>query len=605
MRIVVLGDYHLKEDELDWTAQCMDDIRACAPDLVVPLGDFGSNRLIGSPEGLLQSHALLTRIGAPMRAILGNHDLQRESGGKGQAHGTMERELVRLFGQSSGYGVMEESDFRLFFVSTDPQPSDSCYSVQECYVSEEQFDWLSQKLQERRGVPVIMFTHAPPIGCGLRTVPGVHVRATNAYLDQNHDAMRWYELIRHTPEIVLWFSAHYHLGHAYPDSCTTRLGTTFFTTGVHGSATRDGERLSRVIDITEHGVRVATLDHRKRSLLPDADWSFNGTPGSLISRKSKALTTPETASFPQEAPLSCVAACPLGDGEPLAQGIAQIGEDRWLVAASDGYLWEACVSAEAVLGTLHIGSPVGHVAVHRDEAAYMADNRLYRVHIHDLWRFARDNPDKRNRPFLEFENDLASIDYDVNGRMWAASGCTLYAVDADADGTDRFQQKRCVYTFPDAIVRLQASGGKLSVHTRNGVLYRWEEGRIGILEERVRAWDTDGEDRAVLKEHNDGYDLLYQRGEISAKLSLPLPYGGMADAAQIVCLGRGYAMLLIAGVASLWDAAANIRHVIDASSEVRTIAKGHVDPAGKLHFALAAAARGPHIRPQLQLWQYG
>ena len=114
MRIVVLGDFHMKKNELEITRMAMEDIKACQPDLVVSLGDLGIRENSGSPKGLQDGKEMLDLIGAPLRAIMGNHDLERESGPGSQEKKTMEREFVRLFGTNS-YGVMEFDDYRLFF----------------------------------------------------------------------------------------------------------------------------------------------------------------------------------------------------------------------------------------------------------------------------------------------------------------------------------------------------------------------------------------------------------------------------------------------------------------------------------------------------------
>ena len=73
---------------------------------------------------------------------MGNHDLERESGKGNQAKGTMEKHFNQLFQLDRPYGVLEYESSRLFFVSTEPQPEDSCYQIQECYATEEQFNWL-------------------------------------------------------------------------------------------------------------------------------------------------------------------------------------------------------------------------------------------------------------------------------------------------------------------------------------------------------------------------------------------------------------------------------------------------------------------------------
>ena len=40
-------------------------------------------------------------------------------------------------------------------------------SHHEGYIDDEQLRWLEVQLEEHKGRPVIIFTHAPPIGCGL------------------------------------------------------------------------------------------------------------------------------------------------------------------------------------------------------------------------------------------------------------------------------------------------------------------------------------------------------------------------------------------------------------------------------------------------------
>src|SRR5690606_2766236 len=104
----------------------------------------------------------------------------------------------------------------------------------------------------------------------------------NAYLSQNHDPDRWLHLVERFPEIVMWFSAHYHLGHTYPDSFTFRNGTWFFMTGVHSTATRDGSRQSRVIDVTADRVIVRTLCHNARAIDDRYEWTHAGALPSMI-----------------------------------------------------------------------------------------------------------------------------------------------------------------------------------------------------------------------------------------------------------------------------------------------------------------------------------
>ena len=43
-------------------------------------------------------------------------------------------------------------------------------SVHEVFVDDEQLIWFEQQLESSAGRPVFVFTHAPPLGCGLKVV---------------------------------------------------------------------------------------------------------------------------------------------------------------------------------------------------------------------------------------------------------------------------------------------------------------------------------------------------------------------------------------------------------------------------------------------------
>ncbi len=340
MRIIILGDFHLTPSEPQIADMAMEDINQLKPDLVVLLGDFGAGG-IGSPEGLEEAWTHLRKIDAPMRPILGNHDLQEESGGTRQ-HYSMIKALQQINGGDVSGGFMEFENFRFMFASTDPQPADSCWSVQECYVSPDQFGKLITTFKERPGVPIISFTHAPPIGCGLRTVPAVHVRSTNAYLDQNHDVYRWQTLYRENAEFVMWFSAHYHLGHDHHNSMTDICGTRFFQTQIHGLQTRDETRASRVLDITPDSITVSTLDHITRKLTEKSQWHFDGSATRLM--EEKKLKIQNGCQAESQFTLSA---------EALPGCLQALSADRFLAGTVDGFLWEVEPSTRSILGTLH------------------------------------------------------------------------------------------------------------------------------------------------------------------------------------------------------------------------------------------------------------
>lgn len=620
MRIVILGDFHLNASDGALTESAVDDIARIRPDLVVPLGDFGSRERIGRPQGLDESLAWLNRPGAPLRPIMGNHDLERESGGGPQQPGTMLRHFVHLFGQSP-YGVLEYDFVRLFFASTDPQPADDCYSVQECYVCDEQFDWLRGQLSARPGVPVIFFTHAPPIGCGLRTVPDVHVRSTNAYLDQNHDPYRWLRLFRHTPEIVLWFSAHYHLGHVHPDARTFRYGTRFFMTGVHGDRTRDDLRQSRVLDVDARGIRVRTLDHVRSRLGWAGGWSCRGDWRRLVGRSAGYWSMAQT--------------CPVGAAAVVADGVAALDNGRYLVATENGCCWEAEPASEAVLGTCYLGpEPVG-VAVSQQRIWIAWGHEVGWIDRRSPWRFVRNaQQDGRPRHRTEFRQPVRRIAARQAGGIWVLAGDELWVTDWEPE-TAAIRTRR-VATLqetslsakapsaaapspaalhaempPAARVQLIGRTAGVAIVTGSGELLAYDEtaGSVERLRDGVLAWDERDGREAVIVEGDDGFPVMESDdGQLRCRMSLagyvtpdgrpPLPLLYLGDHRVVFISGKTAYCASVDdnGMMKLEGTGGRAMALSEPGNDGR-----NGTSSGTFAVALAPGTDGDH--PRLQVWQ--
>ncbi|MDF2724414.1 MAG: calcineurin-like phosphoesterase [Paenibacillus sp.] len=621
MRVVILGDFHLDSNALDLSEQAMADIAACAPDLVVALGDFGSGRDIGSIHGLDQAYSLLSTIGTQVRPILGNHDMQRETGYMDmQPKGTMERYFRELFHLDRPYGVMEFERFRFVFVSTDLQPEDSCYQVQECYVSEVQWHWIETALLARPNVPVIMFTHAPPIGAGLRTVPGVHVRATNAYLDQNHRPAAWLERIKRYPEIILWFSAHYHLSHIYPDSQTVRDGTTFFSTGVHGKATRDGHRVSRVLDITEHGIAVHTLNHESRQLEAAADWSSGRTAEALVQEKRHLLAT---SYVPAERPASirCSDSFSIGDAEVLPKGM-RLGQGGLLYAATaDGFLWETIPAWGAVMGTLHYDKQKQTIAAFAVSASPSQTSlwKAWGQHVQSIdpqspQRFVRELQDRYDEasPFPRAISSITLADGSPgkDDTVWVAAGDRLFSGAAAKQTTPLWTD---LGALPETIAELGTLNGKLMLFSASGTLYMYNP-QVGteLAESGVTAWDVCGDSlftvvdcdkhiRAVLQTDGQRFETT-----IAAKPRIETNVEASQQPSrrvQIVGLSGRCALLIVSGATLLWDVSKGVIPVGDPGDTASSAAKGSADKR-RVTFYLAVKSALTFARTEIRTYQY-
>ncbi len=354
MRIVVIGDLQYQQGEEESIRATMRGVAALHPDLTIAMGDCGSNKDAGSEAGIKAAYDMLLECGGQLRMLVGNHDLQIETGTGSGAVGSIERTVRSLCGLDSTHGVLEFADFRLLFLSCDLQPRDQCICRQECYLTEETFRSLTQLLDARPDVPVIVFSHAPILGCGLQTVPNVHVRATNAFLDQNHNPERWVDWIQRHPQIKLWFSAHYHLSPENPGAISRRYGVTFLGCGAPTSASRDGKHQSRVLDIAplaDGGNLVATvsiLDHDSDTL-PKGDPIV--IPLDTIHRPVplRQPLTPIAADSPLVS-CTCVNVFRTACGRPLANGLAY--RNGCLYVATDiGYLWEVNANFGEAMGT--------------------------------------------------------------------------------------------------------------------------------------------------------------------------------------------------------------------------------------------------------------
>ncbi len=588
----------------------MEDAAGSLSDLVVPLGDFGSNEKIGGVEGLLQAHDFLRRVRAPLRPILGNHDLQRESGNGFQPKGTIERAFLELYGLQTPYGVMEFDDFRLFFISTDPQPADSFYQIQECYVSDKQFDWFTETLRKRRGIPSIVFSHAPPIGCGLRTVPKVHVRATNAYLDQNHDPYRWLRLVQEYPEIVMWFSAHYHLSHWHHDSIAIRYGTAFFTTGVHGSVTRDGGRQSRVIEITKSGIEVYTLDHVKRAVNAVPDWSFRAALKRLVEKKAKALHMRQTPSDKvRSGPFRLLDACPFGELGPLAEGILPLEQERYLVASEDGFLWELDLGAEAVLGTLHLDCVLAGVVTDKEGIWLAWEDKLSRIDSRSMRRFAREHRMEHGQERLKFNQPISCLAPRKHGGVWVACRDKIFEIEVLEKSVGKRVLEPAI-SLQENILKMVSDENRLWIVTENRELYLWDKlyQTMRLKFDRVVNYDVFQGEFAVLIKENEGsknkrnLSVFYENKYKSWKVSLDWDLLSNDSGGQIMCLGNERVLLELGGDCFFLDGENGFISLNIGDYEVAAFTRMfHPDPN---RFGLGVIPHYGSQRSQLQIWEY-
>lgn len=148
---------------------------------------------------------------------------------------------------------------------------DSPFSSHEVHVDPDQLAWFEHTLETHPaadGWRVLVFSHAPPMGSGLRVLQSVHIRNGCAWL--NHcgapdESRAFLRLVRQHPQIKLWCSGHFHLSHDFEDSISFKDGCAFVQVGVIGPASsRDGRRQTRLVQGDADGLRVYTVNHHDR-----------------------------------------------------------------------------------------------------------------------------------------------------------------------------------------------------------------------------------------------------------------------------------------------------------------------------------------------------
>jgi hypothetical protein len=165
---------------------------------------------------------------------------------------------------------------------------DAQYTSHEVYIDKDQIKWwegLVKACPAEDGWRIFMFSHAPPMGSGLRVLQENHVVNGCCWLNHSgKNTAKFIEVVRNNPCIKAWFSGHFHLGQDYEDSITypegnNRGSCVFAQTAVMSKrSSRDTRIQSRLVRGQKNGFTISTIDHAqggKERL--DATITYQGT----------------------------------------------------------------------------------------------------------------------------------------------------------------------------------------------------------------------------------------------------------------------------------------------------------------------------------------
>eukprot|EP00596_Hydrurales_sp_CCMP1899_P000589 CAMPEP_0119040744 /NCGR_PEP_ID=MMETSP1177-20130426/10740_1 /TAXON_ID=2985 /ORGANISM="Ochromonas sp, Strain CCMP1899" /LENGTH=526 /DNA_ID=CAMNT_0007006061 /DNA_START=236 /DNA_END=1816 /DNA_ORIENTATION=- len=307
--IAILGDLHLDPRHMDdhykgrehFITAMQDKSGSIAPNtVVVSLGDLGESKSI-SPEttkelfaGTTGCHKLarefLDGFDTPFEVIGGNHDLEGiDEFATDETNldafmsilGKPTPQFKRLIAPKTMLVGLGSTVFR-----------EARYTSHEVFIDDAQVKWFEDTVAEcpaEDGWKIFVFSHAPPMGSGLRVLQENHV--VNGCCWLNHSGKntgRFIEIVRNNACIKAWFSGHFHLGQDYQDSITfpegnNRGSCVFAQTAVMSKkSSRDTRQQSRMVRGNKNGFTINTIDHQKNGQERlDATVTYTST-GSLV-----------------------------------------------------------------------------------------------------------------------------------------------------------------------------------------------------------------------------------------------------------------------------------------------------------------------------------
>lgn len=232
--VAVLGDLHLDprymadhisgREHVNKILEKEDPSRVC----VVSLGDLGESKSVDETTQLFSGTSACFKLAAdylqgfkaPYEVIAGNHDLEGIDEFSSDAENLVQ--YLKAFNKPAPYfkRVIGEKTVLLGLGSV--LFRDAIYTSHEVFINDEQIDWFEKTVKEcpaSEGWRILVFSHAPPMGSGLRVLQENHV--VNGCCWLNHSAKsagRFISIVRQNPSIKAWFSGHFHLGQDYEDS---------------------------------------------------------------------------------------------------------------------------------------------------------------------------------------------------------------------------------------------------------------------------------------------------------------------------------------------------------------------------------------------------
>jgi len=276
---------------------------------IVSLGDLGRKDIrhqqgdAGTTKSFVDAKAYFDAYGGiPYDLVTGNHDLEGLD-----EFDTDEANLqawMDCFGKNTPSFSRRIGERTLLLGLSTVRFRDAPYSSHEVYVDDDQLKWFRAMIEshpESDGWKILVFSHAPILGSGLRVLQSVHITNGCAWL--NHCSPpdirnSFVRIVRDHPQIKCWLSGHFHLSHDYQDALVQAVPGSpcaFLQVGVMGpGSSRDQKRQTRMIrGCGGEFLQLFSINHHER--IPDEGGDGSTTKARVRLDATIDLTTGELA----------------------------------------------------------------------------------------------------------------------------------------------------------------------------------------------------------------------------------------------------------------------------------------------------------------------
>jgi Calcineurin-like phosphoesterase len=248
---------------------------------LVSLGDLGRKDIrhlpgdAGTTQSFWDAREYLDSFRLPYELVSGNHDL--EGLDEFPTDDLNLRAWMGCFDKPTPQFCKRIGDRTLLVGLSTVRFRSAPFSSHEVHVDDEQVRWFVDVVESHPahdGWKILVFSHAPIMGSGLRVLQNVHVVNGCAWLNHcdPHTRNVWIRTVQSNPQIKAWFSGHFHLSHDYEDAISVVGSCVFVQVGVVGQAsTRDGKRQTRLVQGNGSSMQIYTVNHHVREGAADGD----------------------------------------------------------------------------------------------------------------------------------------------------------------------------------------------------------------------------------------------------------------------------------------------------------------------------------------------